>query len=335
MRNKSVLLLACIFLIAGLTFGRGMVIGEAEQPAQGECVVEVSSRRILHAKNASLPLANASTTKIMTALVILEDCPLDDKVTIPAEAAGVEGSSVYLRAGEEYTVEELLYGLMLRSGNDAAVALALHHSGSIAAFAQVMNERAILLGATDSCFVNPHGLPDERHHTTARDLALISAAAMENETFRTIVSTRCYAPRDWYNKNKLLSSYEGACGVKTGYTMQAGRCLVSAAERAGMTLVCVVLDCPPMYERSAELLDRAFADYMLVRLTDKQEGVNGFAIDHDFSYPLTEQERTEIRIMQELVEPLPKTAGSIAGQIRIFLANDLLFSQNLYIMEEN
>ena len=335
MRNKSVLLLACIFLIAGLTFGRGMVIGEAEQPAQGECVVEVSSRRILHAKNASLPLANASTTKIMTALVILEDCPLDDKVTIPAEAAGVEGSSVYLRAGEEYTVEELLYGLMLRSGNDAAVALALHHSGSIAAFAQVMNERAILLGATDSCFVNPHGLPDERHRTTARDLALISAAAMENETFRTIVSTRCYAPRDWYNKNKLLSSYEGACGVKTGYTMQAGRCLVSAAERAGMTLVCVVLDCPPMYERSAELLDRAFADYMLVRLTDKQEGVNGFAIDHDFSYPLTEQERTEIRIMQELVEPLPKTAGSIAGQIRIFLANDLLFSQNLYIMEEN
>lgn len=335
MRNKSVLLLACIFLIAGLTFGRGMVIVEAEQPAQGECVVEVSSRRILHAKNASLPLANASTTKIMTALVILEDCPLDDKVTIPAEAAGVEGSSVYLRAGEEYTVEELLYGLMLRSGNDAAVALALHHSGSIAAFAQVMNERAILLGATDSCFVNPHGLPDERHHTTARDLALISAAAMENETFRTIVSTRCYAPRGWYNKNKLLSSYEGACGVKTGYTMQAGRCLVSAAERAGMTLVCVVLDCPPMYERSAELLDRAFADYMLVRLTDKQEGVNGFAIDHDFSYPLTEQERTEIRIMQELVEPLPKTAGSIAGQIRIFLANDLLFSQNLYIMEEN
>lgn len=335
MRNKSVLLLACIFLIAGLTFGRGMVIVEAEQPAQGECVVEVSSRRILHAKNASLPLANASTTKIVTALVILEDCPLDDKVTIPAEAAGVEGSSVYLRAGEEYTVEELLYGLMLRSGNDAAVALALHHSGSIAAFAQVMNERAILLGATDSCFVNPHGLPDERHHTTARDLALISAAAMENETFRTIVSTRCYAPRGWYNKNKLLSSYEGACGVKTGYSMQAGRCLVSAAERAGMTLVCVVLDCPPMYERSAELLDRAFADYMLVRLTDKQEGVNGFAIDHDFSYPLTEQERTEIRIMQELVEPLPKTAGSIAGQIRIFLANDLLFSQNLYIMEEN
>ena len=335
MRNKSVLLLACIFLIAGLTFGRGMVIVEAEQPAQGECVVEISSRRILHAKNASLPLANASTTKIMTALVILEDCLLDDKVTIPAEAAGVEGSSVYLRAGEEYTVEELLYGLMLRSGNDAAVALALHHSGSIAAFAQVMNERAILLGATDSCFVNPHGLPDERHHTTARDLALISAAAMENETFRTIVSTRCYAPRDWYNKNKLLSSYEGACGVKTGYTMQAGRCLVSAAERAGMTLVCVVLDCPPMYERSAELLDRAFADYMLVRLTDKQEGVNGFAIDHDFSYPLTEQERTEIRIMQELVEPLPKMVGSIAGQIRIFLANDLLFSQNLYIMEEN
>ena len=319
MRNKLLALFACICLVAGLMFGHGIKAAGAEQAAQGECVVEVSSRRILYAKNASLPLANASTTKIMTALVILEDCPLEDKVTIPAEAAGVEGSSIYLQAGDEYTVEELLYGLMLRSGNDAAVALALHHSGSIAAFAQAMNERALLLGATDSCFANPHGLPDERHHTTARDLALISAAAMENEVFRTIVSTRCYAPRGWYNKNKMLTSYDGACGVKTGYTMQAGRCLVSAAEREGMTLVCVVLNCPPMYERSAELL----------------KGVNGFAIDHDFSYPLTEQERTEIRISQELVDPLPAAAGSVAGQMQIFLGNDLLFSQNLYIMEEN
>lgn len=335
MRNKLLALFACICLVAGLMFGHGIEAAGAEQAAQGECVVEVSSRRILHAKNASLPLANASTTKIMTALVILEDCPLEDKITIPAEAAGVEGSSIYLQAGDEYTVEELLYGLMLRSGNDAAVALALHHSGSIAAFAQAMNERALLLGATDSCFVNPHGLPDERHHTTARDLALISAAAMENEVFRTIVSTRCYSPRGWYNKNKLLTSYEGACGVKTGYTMQAGRCLVSAAEREEMTLVCVVLNCPPMYERSAELLNRSFADYALVRLADKNEGVNGFAIDHDFFYPLTGQERTEIRISQELVDPLPEAAGSVAGQMQIFLGNDLLFSQNLYIMEEN
>ena len=333
MRNKLCLILVFVCLIAGFAL-QSTFVAEAEQAAQGECVVEVSSRRVLHARNASLPLPNASTTKVLTALIILEDCPLDDIVTIPAEAEGVEGSSIYLKAGDVCSVEELLYGLMLRSGNDAAVALALHHSGCIEAFAQVMNERALLLGATDSCFVNPHGLPDEHHHTTARDLAFITAAAMENEMFRTIVSTRCYAPRGWYNKNKLLSSYEGACGVKTGYTLQAGRCLVSAAERNGMTLVCVVLNCPPMYERSSELLDKAFADYSLVRLTDKQETMYGFAVDCDFSYPLTDREKGEIDIVRELVEPLPKSPGSVAGQIKIFLANDLIFSQNLYIMEE-
>lgn len=258
MRKPAAAVLAAVCLFAALLMPCQRA-AKAEQAGRAECVIEVSSRRILHEKDAMLPLPNASTTKIVTALIVIEDCFLSDEVVIPPEAEGVEGSCVYLRAGETYTVEALLYGLMLRSGNDAAAALAIYHSGSVAAFAQVMNERVLLLGAEHTHFSNPHGLPDAAHHTTARDLALITAAAMENETFRAIVSAKRYAPYDWYNKNKLLSSFAGACGVKTGYTVQAGRCLVSAAEREGTLIVCVVLDCPPMYERSAQLLEAAFS----------------------------------------------------------------------------
>ena len=212
----------------------------------------------MHALNADERLPMASTTKILTAIIIIEDCKLDEEVTVPKEAEGAEGSSVYLKAGDVYTVEELLYGLMLRSGNDCAETLALYHSGSIERFAAVMNRRALRMGAEHSSFVNPHGLPDDRHYTTARDLALITAYAMENETFRTIVSCKFYEGRAWKNKNKMLFEYEGADGVKTGFTTRAGRCLVTSATRDGVRLVCVVLSSPQMYERTAELLDQAF-----------------------------------------------------------------------------
>ena len=274
----------------------------------------------------------ASTTKILTAILIIDECDLDEEIAIPKEAEGTEGSSVYLRAGDIFTVRDLLYGLMLRSGNDCAVTLALHHSGSIAAFAAAMNAKAVSLGAEHSSFVNPHGLPDERHFTTARDLALITAYAMENETFREIVSCKFYAPRGWQNKNKMLFEYEGADGVKTGYTVRAGRCLVTSAERAGMRLVCVVLDSPEMYERTTELLDEAFGKYALVKLCSRDEPFEGYEIKEDFSYPLTEEERGKITVQGISVMPHPETKGDFAGQMLIYLENDLIFSQNLYII---
>lgn len=301
--------------------------------SKAECVVEVSSRRILHAENATSPLPMASTTKVLTAIIVIEDCDLTDVVEIPAEAAGTEGSSIYLRAGEKYTVEELLYGLMLRSGNDAAVALAFHHSGSISAFAHEMTVRAAFMGASDSVFSNPHGLPAAEHRTTARDLALIAAHAMQNAVFRTIVSTRYYAPRGWTNKNKMLSTYDGAIGIKTGFTSEAGRCLVTGAERNGMTVVSVVLNSPSMYERSAAILDNAFHDYTLTELCSRGECVEGCRAEYDFSYPLTQRERETVRREVALTDPLPASEGEIAGQMRILLENRLLFSQNLYMME--
>lgn len=155
---------------------------------------------------------------------------------------------------------------MLRSGNDCAEALALHTCGSIGEFAIRMNETAQKAGALDSSFKNPHGLPCEGHYTTAHDLNLIACYAMQSAEFRQIVSTRYYEPCHWANKNKMLKNYNGAIGVKTGYTKQAGRCLVSAAERNGMTLVCTVLNCPMMYERSEQLLDDAFKAYEQTRI---------------------------------------------------------------------
>lgn len=331
--NKLICGTLAAALLCAVLLPSGTAEGAEGAASKAECVVEVSSRRILHAENASRCLPMASTTKVLTAIIVIEDCDLREVIEIPAEAAGVEGSSVYLKTGEKYTVEELLYGLMLRSGNDAAVALALHHSGSIEKFAQEMTERAAYLGASDSAFANPHGLPAKGHHTTARDLALIAAHAMENETFRTIVSTKYYAPRGWANKNKMLSDYEGAVGIKTGFTAEAGRCLVTGAERNGMTVVSVVLGSPSMYERSAAILDGAFSDYTMTQLCSRDECVGGFRVGYDFSYPLTQEEQAAVRREIALCDPLPETAGEIAGQMRIILENRLLFSQNLYMME--
>ena len=260
-RRAFLSLLIAALIVTKCSLAVSINVG-AQTQSRGECVVEAGSFRFLHELNADLPLPMASTTKILTALIVLEDCGPDEIVIVPAEAERAEGSSVYLRRGEKRTVKELLYGMMLRSGNDCAVALAIHHSGSIGKFAAVMNIRAAAMGAESSHFCNPHGLPDERHYTTSRDLALIAAHAMGNPAFRAIVSCKYYPSSGWKNKNKLLfNGFEGACGIKTGFTRQAGRCLVAAAERGGRLLVSVVLNCPQMYERTQELLDRCFSRY--------------------------------------------------------------------------
>ena len=234
--------------------------GKAAIQGQAECVVEMNSGRILHEQNGEFRLPMASTTKILTAITVLECCKdIQEEICIPSDAVGVEGSSVYLQAGEHYTVQDLLYGLMLRSGNDCATALALHFGGTVSHFCVKMNLVAQKAGALSSHFENPHGLPCENHYTTARDLCYITRYAMKNKIFSRIVATKYYEPKAWKNKNKLLFSYDGAIGVKTGYTKAAGRCLVSAAKRGERVVICTILNCPAMYERSAELLDEAFS----------------------------------------------------------------------------
>ncbi len=238
--------------------------------AKAMALLDVDSGEFLTTKNANERLPMASTTKIMTALVVLERLPLDRVVTVSPEATGIEGSSVYLYAGEQITVETLLYALLLSSANDAAVALAMETAGTVADFAVLMNEKAAELGLTDTHFCNPNGLHDEAHYTTARELALLTAHALKNEHFAAIVATRKHsvaqngtdATRLFVNHNRLLSGYEGAIGVKTGFTKAAGRCLVSAAARDGLTLVCVTLSCPDDWRDHAALLDFGFSEYV-------------------------------------------------------------------------
>lgn len=316
----------------------------AAEISAGEAVMEVSSGRMLFSCNENKKLPMASTTKILTAAIIIEDCSLDGIVEVPMEAAGTEGSSVYLKTGEKYTVRQLLYGLMLRSGNDCAVTLALYHSGSIEAFADAMNDRAKRWGAENSNFTNPHGLPDDEHYTTAHDLAAITCHAMKNDTFREIVSTKFFKEKGWQNKNKMLYSYDGADGVKTGYTVKAGRCLVTSAKRGNMQLICVVLNSPDMYERSADLLNQAFQKYTLQKLYSAERefivptNVEGktciLQSKKDFYYPLTTEERVVFKYeLPKLIE-LPVCSGENKGKINIYHQNRLIFSENLCTIKD-
>ncbi len=231
--------------------------------ARHAIVMDAQTGKVLFSQDADTRCLIASTTKIMTGLLICEDCELSREFCVPPEAQGVEGSSIYLRAGERLRLEELLYGMMLQSGNDAATALAIAHSGSVEAFAACMNRRAKELGLKNTHFANPHGLDDEGNYSTAEDLAHLAAAAMENETFARVVSTKQYrfGERMVTNHNKLLWRYEGAEGIKTGFTKAAGRILVSSARRQGRRLICVTINAPDDWNDHCALFDEAYRQF--------------------------------------------------------------------------
>lgn len=248
------------------------IVQTVKRGASGAVCIEASSRRVLYDDGKDEPCYPASTTKVLTALIALERLPLDKIVIVPKIAEGVEGSSIYLKAGDKITVEDLLFGLMLRSGNDAAVTLATEIAGGIDEFASLMNEKAKTLGASNSHFVNPHGLHDENHYTTSYDLALICAAAYENSDFARIVGTKqrkievSGEARYIANKNKLLKLFEGANGVKTGYTKKSGRCLVGGAKRGDMQLITVVLNHGDMWNDTVRMLNFGFDNYEMIPL---------------------------------------------------------------------
>ncbi len=320
--------------------------------ARAAVVMEVSSKRVLYAKNPHMKLPMASTTKIMTAILAIEMGNLEDVVTVSPKAVGVEGSSIYLAKGERLTLEQLLYGLMLRSGNDAAVAIAEHIGGSVENFVRLMNRKAVQIGARNTNFVNPHGLHDDMHYTTAYDLALISAYAMQNPVFRTIVSTK-YKKIPWegrsydrvlQNKNALLWSYEGANGIKTGYTKVSRRCLASAALRDGMQLVCVVLDCQPWFDDSATLLDYGFANFKPYTVVSKKQVLGHIPVRDGYEaqvaavcreeilLPVREGEEKEISVEVKLPQYLkaPVKAGTKVGYVKVTLGDEVSIRKDLY-----
>ena len=270
--GRAVKRFLCILLfLLFLPVGAGSCASEElSVAAKGAVLIDAKSGRVLFGQNENERFPMASTTKIMTALLALENCSLDEEVTASENASGVPGTSIYLGVGETLSMEEMLYGLLLRSGNDAAVAIAEHVSGSAEDFAARMNARAAELGA-DAHFVNPHGLDADGHEASALALARIFRQAMQNGDFRRITGTQ-KATIPWVgndfsrvlsNKNRLLTTYPGATGGKTGYTSDAGRCLVFSAEREGMELIGVVLGCPNWFDEAGRMLDWGFANYRM------------------------------------------------------------------------
>ena len=247
--------------------------------ARSAVLYQPDSEVFVYTKNSDIMLPMASTTKIMTELITLESCALYEVVTVDGAATHIEGSSAYLKEGERLTVEELLYALMLQSANDAAVALAIHIGGDIESFSALMNRRAESLGLCDTHFTNPHGLDDDEHYTTAKELAIIAACAMENPTFRQICSTykKTFATeersRTYVNHNKLLRLYDGCVGVKTGFTKKSGRCLVSAAVRDGLGFISVTLDAPNDWQDHRRMLDYGYEALEKIRLANEFEYV--------------------------------------------------------------
>lgn len=320
--------------------------------ASSAIVMDVKTGRILFKKNIHVKKPMASTTKIMTALLALEKTKLEEVVKIPQKAVGIEGSSIYLQNNERISMQDLLYGLMLRSGNDAATAIALHIGGSVDKFSDLMNKRARELGAINTNFTNPHGLHHISHYTTAYDLALIAREALKNKDFSKIVQTKLWvADREgykyFYNKNKILTQYTGGNGVKTGYTKAAGRCLVTSATRNGMQLVCVVLNAPNWFEDSYQLLDHAFETYDAISIMKKDEVLKTIGIKNgkksstkvvsteDVIIPLTEKEKDQIRIVLEINEVFeaPIARGTKLGKAKIYLHDKLLYIVDLICRE--
>ncbi|MBS3947887.1 MAG: D-alanyl-D-alanine carboxypeptidase [Dethiobacter sp.] len=318
---------------------------EIELTARAAVLMDRETNRVLWEKDAHQKLPPASTTKIMTAILTLQLGDEEDPVKVSEQASKTEGSSIWLEAGEEKTVGELLYGLMLCSGNDAAVALAEHIAGSVEKFALLMNNKAKEIGADNTNFKNPHGLPDDEHYTTAYDLALISAYALRNTRFREIIRTLkhtiSWPDRDWdrimLNQNRLLELYPGGDGVKTGWTKKAGRCLVGSATREGWQLVTVVLDAPQMWEDTMHLLDYGFSRYKLEKILYQGQVVRSaevyrsetrvaVVVGEDFKYPLKDGERAYIRFDFDLDQQIkaPLAAGDKLGRLNMYLHEDFL-----------
>lgn len=284
-RNKArkAICLITVFFLLFITPYKVWAIDEETPPqitAAAAVLMDMATGKVLWEKNPDERKAPASTTKILTALIALEKGHLDDVITVGPNPPRVDGTRVYLVEGEKVTLENLLYAMLLNSGNDAALAIAEHYGGSQEGFARLMNEKAASLGAVNSHFVTPNGLSDPNHYTTARDLAIIARAAMQNETFRRMVATktRPWQGQEWettlINQNKLLWDYKGADGVKNGYTTEARFTLVGSATRDGQSYLAVVLEEPSF--RAAEndvaaLLDYAFKEFRSIQLVRQGE----------------------------------------------------------------
>ena len=362
--KKLVLFFFVVFFINYFYFNNNFVLGnDLSINARSYVVLDRKSKKVLIGENEYTKAKMASTTKIMTATIILENCNLDDIVTISKKSANTGGSRLGLKTNDKISVLNLLYGLLLCSGNDAAVALAEYCSGSIPEFCNLMNQKAIELGLTNSHFETPHGLDSDGHYTTAYELALITDYALKNSTFVKIVNTKNHTiqinnyPKNLSNTNELLGVLDGVYGVKTGFTNGANRCLVTACKRNNMDLICIVLGCDTKKFRgqdSTKLINYCFDNFEYVNIRNllthklndwKNDNKNYFNIikgvstklDIKFSDPSSDvipRKKDEINninvrfsINKNLAAPI--TVNNIIGNYEIFSSTNTIYSGDI------
>lgn len=340
--KKFVIGLCLLFALSSVKQQAIAVSPDIVVSAEAAALIDVSTGRILWSHEGEKKMLVASTTKILTAIVAIEQGDLSSQVTVSGNAFGVEGSSLYLKNGEKMSLEHMLYGLMLRSGNDAATAIAEHIGGSVEGFVVLMNQKAEHIGMSRSHFVNPHGLNADDHYSTALDMARLTAYALKNPIFAQIVKTKVKkAPNPhekwdytWYNKNKLLAMYEGADGVKTGYTVKAGRCLVSSASRDGRQLAVVTLNAPGDWADHARLLDFGFEHTQIKTIAVRGDSLpnrSGLVYGSTFRWPFFEEELENMksRLIWHPEDDLRRGWGE-AGKAQFYLNEQLVGSVPIY-----
>ncbi len=347
--KKSVIIFTLLFLFIRADISHA----DVDVSAASAIVIDASSNRVLYEKDAYTRRGMASTTKIMTAILAIENLDMNDIVTVSPFASETEGSSIWLSPGEHMSVEDLLYGLMLASGNDAAAALAEYTAGGVDSFTLLMNEKAKEIGCRCTSFTNPHGLPDENHYTTAYDLALIASYAMKNSVFKEIVSTKnkviSWEGSEWdrslSNHNKLLNMYDGCVGIKTGFTKKDGRCLVSCAERNGITLITVTLSAPDDWNDHMSLMDYCFDTYSPYTVCEKGESAGTYKTEgtdkeeiklyygDGFTAAITADEESKISRKAVFDVKYPIKKGQKVGRLDIYYDGALIGSVDILSAE--
>ena len=319
-------------------------------------VIDFDTGRVLYDKNGDEKRKMASLTKIMTSILLVENCDMEEQIEVPKKAAQIGGSTVGLKAGDIVTAKSLLYGMLLPSGNDCAYTVAIHLGGTIENFAKMMNDKAKILGLTSTNFVNPHGLDNENHYTTAKEMAYLTRYALKNPYIDEAVKTKSITinfgsfTKTLNNTNSLLRTYEKADGVKTGFTNGAERCLVSSATDNDRRYICVLLGATTTkmrFNTSKLLLEETFKKYKTMDISNYLEfyiNVNVVkgkipnyeeSINDNMSYPLTNEEYDSIYIKQDIVQSLeaPVAAGTKIGKVEVYLENEKLYEKEIFLKE--
>ena len=352
--KKLVLLLIVILMFNCFLLANNDLFVFANGPYKGMCIIDESGQ-VLYEHNKDVKLPMASTTKIITAITVIENVrDLERVVTVSDAAVGIEGTSIYLRKNEEISIRNLLYGLILASGNDAAVALACVVSGTEDEFVKLMNNFVLKLGLKNTMLKNSHGLDCDGHYTSAYDLAYITNHALNNDVFAEIASTKTMVlnegeqnVRYLRNKNKLLFQDDNCIGVKTGFTDNAGRCLVNAHEENGMQIISVVLNCQPMFEECDRLTKLAVSNYKMkefikpynfvskVDISSSKKTEVGVITIEGFSKPVLKSEEEKYSVVYDIPKEInaPIELNQVVGSVSVLYKDTIIYKSNLITIE--